>query len=362
MRPDFLTPHIDRLSADGSLQTLTQGTTLGRLLQKPVILIARDYCSFSHLKTANLPRTRRRQAAQLHARTTAPYILSSWVLSKSQEDFGIWWWDETRVNRHIEAAGLKPARLSLYPETLAQPVVQQREDHWRIVKLANGYEAQFWRDRGLVASAWRPSRYDDASWASFVRLQRDAERAPEHPPEPTTLPVVPMRQTWQSIEISPQTAGWIAAGTLATASLCLAAFISGQTWQLEKDTTAITTETARIRATTPRAATVADLNEAQKMLLTYSQLEAETNPLSAAGAAIGILAYHEVTLQKIEVETESVRVVIGYHQLKIMNQLIEDLQTSGYFHDVRPRSDVASNTITIDMKVHEAAPPLNSLE
>src|SRR5690606_37656970 len=146
------------LSADGALSVVHAGGAIGRVLRRPVLLLARDLCAFGLFSTAALPRRRRRQAAMLHARLAAPYLRAGSALSKAGDDYGVWWWDAARVEALLAAQeGLTGAPV-LTPETLAQP----RGEGWRIVRLMQGYEAQLWRDKALVASAWRRDRYDPA--------------------------------------------------------------------------------------------------------------------------------------------------------------------------------------------------------
>ncbi|WP_409019930.1 hypothetical protein [Brevundimonas vesicularis] len=358
---DFLTPRIDRLNADGSTVMVHPGTVVGRLMRRPVLLIARELCSFSLFTTSNLPRSRRQQAALLHARMSAPYSRSGWQVSKTQDDYGIWWWDADRIAAVADAAGRWGSKPIPCPETLMQPAAPTRNETWRIVRLAQGYEAQLWQHKALVASAWRPDRYDVASWASFARLQRHSEAAPATPPAPVDLPIVyDARRAQAPLELSREKVTLWAAGGTITACLCLAAYLSGQTWQLGKDVEQVKAETVQIRAATPRPTMVSDLGDAQEMLMAYKALEEQTSPLSAAGAAIGILAYHEITPSAVEAEAEALRMVVHYGALDRLEAVTEDLQNSGYFFDIRPRTDANGLTITLEMKVREAAPPLQA--
>lgn len=356
---DFLTPRIDRLSADGACQTVHPGGAVGRHLRRPVLLLSRELCSFSLFSAANLPPRQRKQAASLYARATAPYVRSSARLTKAQADFGIWWWDADRVESLMTAAGLSGASPLICPESLSQPPAQGQGDSWRIVRLAHGYEAQLWRDKALLATAWRRDRFDLTSWQAFVRLQRGTDTAPDQPPAPSDLPIYyDPRLITAPVELSREKLALLAGAVTIMGSLCIAAYLSGQAWQLDKDTQAVVAHTDRIRAATPKQDAVANLGDAQKMLVAYQQLEARTNPLSASGAAIGILAYHEISPTSMEADSDILRFVISYNALNTVGAVVEDLENSGYFHDVRPRTDATAQTVTIEMKLREAAPPL----
>ncbi|WP_427791025.1 hypothetical protein [Brevundimonas diminuta] len=357
MQFDFLTPRVERLSADGAVDVVHPGGRLGRWLRRPVLLLARDLCAFSLFATAALPRRRRRQAAALHARLGAPYLRAGSTLTKAGDDFGVWWWDADRVET-LMAAIEGPTRPLVRPETLTQP----RGEGWRIVRLKSGYEAQLWIDRALIASAWRRERHDVAAWSAFVRLQRAGIPAPDTPPAPSDLPLSfdnGEAFALAPVEMTREQMAWAAGGTGAFAALCLAAFLAGQGHELAGDTARVEAETAEIRAATPRAAAVLNLDASQKKLVAYRQIEERTSPVSAAGAAIGVLALHELTPTALDAGTETLSFTIGYDALDKIAGLIADLEGSGYFHDVQPRTDASSGTLVVEMKVREAAPPLS---
>jgi ribonucleoside-diphosphate reductase alpha chain len=51
-------------SIDGGFDAGHEGGALGRMLRRPVVLLARDLCAFALFETAGLPKARRRQAAR----------------------------------------------------------------------------------------------------------------------------------------------------------------------------------------------------------------------------------------------------------------------------------------------------------
>jgi len=103
---------------------------------------------------------------------------------------------------------------------------------------------------------------------------------------------------------------------------------------------------------------VRGLDASQKKLIAYRQIEERTSPLSAAGAAIGVLALHELTPTALNAETKTLSVTLPYAALDKIAPLVAELEGSGYFHDVRPRTNSTGQTLTLEMKVREAAPPL----
>lgn len=354
MRLDFLTPRIDRLRADGALEAVHSGALMGRLFRRPVVLLARDLCAFALFETAALPKNRRRQAARLHARTASPYVAGGAALVKSGEDFGVWWWDLARVAPMIAGRG----DVSLRPETLAQPVGRD----WRIVKLGHGYEAQHWRDGALRASAWRPARYDVAAWTAFARTQRDARvEAPATPPPAVTLPVDLASEAFSlaRAEITREQAIGLGLGGLAVASASVFALMLGQTVQTGNEAKKIETETAEIQAATPRQADTLALEGDRRMLASFREIEGRTSPLSAAGAAIGVVAIHDLTPLALDAQEDTLTVTLPYEAVRLADQLVAEFEGSGYFYDVRPRTDAAGQRLLIEAKVREAAPPLS---
>lgn len=354
MRLDFLTPRVDRLRADGAVEAVYSGALLGRLFRRPVMLLSRDLCAFALFETAGLPRNRRRQAARLHARTASPYVAGGAALVKAGEDFGVWWWNLAQVAPMVVGRG----NVSLRPETLAQPVGRD----WRIVKLARGYEAQHWRDGALRASAWRPTRYDEVAWSAFTRTQRGARvEAPSAPPPAETLPVDLGGEAFSlaRAEITREQAIGMALGGFALASASLFALILGQSVQTGNEAAKVETETAEIQAATPRQADTLSLEGDRRMLASFREIEGRTSPISASGAAIGIVAIHDLTPIAMDAQEDVLTVTLPYDAVRLADDLVAEFEGSGYFFDVRPRTDAAGQRLIIEAKVREAAPPLS---
>ena len=356
MQLDFLTPRVERLRSDGAFEAVHDGGALGRL-RRPVVLLARDLCAFSLFEATALPAGRRRQAARLHARLASPYVTGGAALVKAGADFGVWWWDLHLVTPAIEARyGATP--ISLCPETLAQPT----GGGWRIVRLQKGFEAQFWRDRGLIASAWRRDRFGDAAWAAFASLQRGAAPPPETPPAPEILPVAFDSEAFafSRSEVSRDQAVAAAAGGFALAACSAAVFLLGQGLQLDGDARAIAAETAAIRRATPGGGAIQAMDSDRRLMADYREVEERTNPVSAAGAAIGIVAYHDLTPTALDAAGDVLTITLPYSAVEVSDALVAEFEESGYFFDVQPRTDATAQSLIIEMKVREAAPPLSA--
>lgn len=353
---DFLTPRVERLRADGAFEILHEGGVLGRL-RRPVVLLARELTSFNLFETAQLPASRRRQAARLHARTASPYVVGHAALVNTGADFGVWWWDLERVSPLIEGrfGAQAPA---IRPETLAQPAGRE----WRIVKLSHGYEAQLWREGGLVASAWRRERYDVAAWRAFARVQRGFDAAPDQAPPAETLPIDFGGEAFSlaRAEITREQAMGMAAAGFAMAMCCAALFLAGQGLGLKDGADEIESEVAEIRAATPGAGALAGLDADRRRLAAFREIEERTSPLSAAGAAIGVVALADLSPTGVEAEGDTLRVILPYTAIRQADALIAEFEASGYFYDVRPRTDGTNSRLVMEMRVREAAPALTA--
>jgi hypothetical protein len=354
---DFLTPRVERLSADGRWSTLHPGGALGRL-RPAVVLLPRELTAFSLFESAALPWSRRGQAARLHARTGSPYLESAYALTPAGKDYGVWWWDEARAAPLLQAR-FGAVRPIVRPETLAQPA----GSGWRIVRLAEGYEAQHWSEARLVASAWRRDRFDASAWLAFVRSQRGAESAPEAPPPPQALPLAFNAPAFSlsASDMSREQLIATAAGGLALASIGLALFFVGQGMRVSSESETLEREAAEIRASTPGAGNLAGLETDKRKLAAYAEVEGRTSPLSAAGAAIGIVAFHDLTPTALESEEDTITLTLPYSAAGLVETLVSDFETSGYFYDVRPRTDAQGERLIMEMKVREAAPPLSAV-
>lgn len=343
------------MSAQGRFEPVHPGGALGRL-RRPVVLIDRSLCTFAHFEAANLPRSRRRNAARLHARLASPYVTGGVALVKAGADFGIWWWDlDAVMPRMAERFG--SSGVSIRPETLAQP----SGDGFRLVKLNRGYEAQLWRAGHLVASAWRADRFDDRQWAAFVSLQRQAE-APDAAPPAVTLPIAYDSEAFgfSTSEITREQAIAGAVGGFAVVACASAAFLLGQGLKLGEEARAITEETLALNAETPALSRIQAQDATQRRLSDFRAAEERTNPLSAAGAAIGIVALYDLSPTAVDAQAETLQITLPYTAVEKADELVADFEQSGYFFDIEPRTEASAQSFVIEMKVRPAAPPLSA--
>ncbi len=353
MQFPFLTPRVERLLADGSFQAVHEGGVIGRF-RSPVVLLSRGMCAFSLFEAAALPRAHRRQAARLHAQVASPYVAGTAMLVNAGQDFGIWWWDLERIAPMIQAR-YGTARPAVRPETLAQPLGAG----WRIVQLTEGSEGQFWNAGTLRASGWRKDRYDAAAWTAFARQVRGAE-PPETIPPHQPMPIALDSEAFSlaRTEITREQAIGMGLAGVATTVAAVVMFMLGQGATLRNDAQTIEAEALEIRAATPRASDTQGLELSQQRLVAYRTAEERTNPVSAAGAAIGIAALYDLTPRAVDIDEGILTLTLPYVATRSIDSLVDEFEGSGYFFDVRPRTDVANDALIIEMQVREAAPPL----
>lgn len=355
MRLPFLTPFAERVTSDGKVELVHEGGSLGRLRPK-VLLLARDLCAFQLFETSNLPRSRRRQAALLFARTASPYVAAGMVIVPAGSDFGVWWWDLERVSSLIPSPSASASVVR--PETLAQPV----SEGWRIVRLSNGFEGQLWRGGRLLASSWRPRPFDPASWTAFARLQRDGSDAPTTPPTPVILPIAEDSEAFSlsGLEMSPRQAAIALAGAAAFGTALASLFLLGQGLRLADDRGDLEREIRTLQAGLPAAANARSQEADRRLLAAYAEIERQTNPLTAAGAALGIVALYEIEPIGLETDADTLTIKIPYSAIETIEELVREFETSGYFYDIEPRTEATTQTLIIAMRVRSSAAPVGA--
>ena len=158
----FLPPPIELLSAEGRFAGLAHGAAWRR----PIILVAREFCSFAWFESA-AKGAAAGQAARLYARANAPYLNPGMMVRRAgQGSYGVWWWDEDSVARATSPARFGDARPPLAPETSAQP---PGAAPWRIVRLPSGVRAAgLARPRARRLRPGGAPRPTAADWSAFT--------------------------------------------------------------------------------------------------------------------------------------------------------------------------------------------------
>ena len=185
------------------------------------VILSRALCSFAFLRPSpDFPKRQARLAAFLHAEAHAPFTAPGVAVFGDGRGFGVWWWDALRIEALL---GGDARALRFTPESMAHSPGQG----WRMVRGADGYEAQFWRDGRLQASQWRRGAFDDLSWGRFAESIPEAgESCPDNPPGTVTpawrrddsgTQYVVRANEWSHVEA----AGWMAAGLSAALAIAV---------------------------------------------------------------------------------------------------------------------------------------------
>lgn len=346
MSLSFLQPRVDRLGSDGRMEVVMQPGALGRL-RPPVLLLGRDLCSYALFDPGALPRSQQRRAALIYAQVNGPYLETGSLVLPTGKSLGVWWWDLARV-REAMIARYGRLRPVIRPESLAV----HRGIGWRILSIARGYEAQLWDGETLRVSSWRKGRFDDRAWSDLTRLHSAGEDTPGTPPPPQVLPVNIDGQAFglSSVEISRDQALVLGAGVLATAALATALYLLGTVFSLNAETRALSRQTLEIVAATPNVAVGTGRAEDAR-LAAFQAVARETNPLTAAGAAISAAALYDLSPTALDAESGTLSMTLPPAAGEQLDELVAELEGSGYFADIRPRLEPTTRNLIIEMTV-----------
>jgi hypothetical protein len=336
----FPHPPLELLSADGRFAPLTEGKGL-----RPRVLLARELCSFEWFEPAG-GRTAADQAARLYARASAPFVNPGVLVRRAGAGYAIWWWDRERIGPLL-AERFNPKTPPLAPETLAQPAGAG----WRVVRLASGFELQYWRREALVASSWRRPAPDAAAWAAFARQQRDPQvLPPAEPPAPQSLPLVQDADLsgtgWRDVSRA-QTAQLALAGSAALIAV-VSLFWVGQALRLSQLSAGLERQAL---AESGAAVQRGDDGAPRRQIAAYQALGDRPEPMGGLKSALDVLRRHRIAAKAFSVDGPTLTVTVAYAALGQMGQITQELQATGAFTDVRPMSNSADNSIGIRMVV-----------
>ena len=323
-----------------------QPGALGRL-RPPVLLLGRDLCSYALFDPGALPRGQQRRAALIYAHANGPYLETGSLVLPTGKSLGVWWWDLARV-RESMLARYGRARPVIRPESLAV----HRGIGWRILSIAGGYEAQLWQGETLKVSSWRKARFDDRAWSDLTRLHSAGEDVADAPPTPQVLPVNIDGQAFglSSVEISRDQALVLGAGAVALAALATALYLVGTVFSLDGETREVSRQTLEIVAATPTV-TAGSGRAEDARLAAFQSIARETNPRTAAGAAISAAALYDLSPTALDAETDTLSMTLPPAAGDKLDELVSELEGSGYFSNIRPRIEPTTRNLIIEMTV-----------
>jgi hypothetical protein len=127
---------------------------------------------------------KRLAAIDLKIAEWSPWPDTARLVHEDGKRIGVWIWDRAAVSAQIVAAGLRPERVTVMPETALQP---RGTGGLRHVKTLDGSEGQWWQGGLLAASRWWPEPPDRGEW---VRFQRAAGVPPDAASDGSSNPLV----------------------------------------------------------------------------------------------------------------------------------------------------------------------------
>lgn len=136
-------------------------------------VLARPLYRFHVIDLAQVPQKNRAQALQLELAQWTPFSHPAYYIGWSGAQALVWAWDAEKVGAAIAAAGLKPGKTEIVPESLLQTPMHSGPC---LARCLEGFEGQLWRSGKLQHSRWWPQPPSAQDWMLF---QRDAGLPPD---------------------------------------------------------------------------------------------------------------------------------------------------------------------------------------
>jgi len=298
-----------------------------------VALLARGLCRYAFFSPPDsLTTARADRAARIYAETNAPYRSADYVVLRGVAGYGIWWWDREIVRRLTPGWPYDPERI--LPESVLYPVA----NGWRVLELEDGFEAQYWYELTLKASAWRRREFSEEQWAAFVEATPEpAEAAPASAPAALAERLdIGALNAVARVKAPP---GWKNAekaglGAIALSGLAACLFLSG----------ALRHE-LQARQFSAQAASIehgSTSNEDAHDIETLTQLAAkaqEPNPLFVVARALGAVQPLGAVPQSWAVEDRRLRLEITRGEQEPVERLAAALEADEWLYNVSAQVD-----------------------
>jgi hypothetical protein len=331
------------LTPDGRFETVEPGGALASA--RPDVWLARAMCSHQAFDPGAARGAAAWAAARLHARSAAPFVSAGALVERSGRGFSIWWWDRERLDPLLaERFGDRPPAVA--PELFQPPA----DGGWRVLRLADGFEAQFWRDGGLLGSLWRRAPFARSDWQAFTRVQPGAADAPVDPPAAVAGFRAPFpRRGSGSPGLSPDQLLRAAPAAAAVLLLTAAAFWLGQGLKLRSEAREQARVAADERRTAPPIAPGGDT--ATRRLAAFTVLSSRPNPVAALSVATRILQLYGVGIEAVDAQDDRMDLTLPYSALNGVDRIARDMEASGVFTDVQPATSASDRTIRLRMRL-----------
>lgn len=331
------------LTPDGRFETVEAGGALAPA--RPDVWLARAMCAHQAFDPGAARGAAAWAAARLQARSAAPFVSAGALVERSGRGFSIWWWDLDRLEPLLaERFGDRPPAVA--PELFLPPA----DGGWRALKLIDGFEAQLWRDGGLVGSQWRRTPFDRANWEAFTRVQPGAADAPADPPAPIVGFRAPFpRQGAGGPALSFDQMLRAAPAVAAVLLLTAAAFWLGQGLKLRSEARELARVAAAERQAAPPPAPGGDT--ATRRLAAFTALSNRPNIVAALDVATRILRLYGAGIEAVDAQDDQMDLTLSYSALDGIDRIARDMEASGAFTDVRPVTNASDRTIRLRMRL-----------
>jgi len=124
--------------------------------QFPCWVIGRELTLFDSIDLSGVPRPHRANALAQKIRSLSPFQKTGYHVVEQDGISLVWVWDEDRRTQLLSDVDRE---LVVLPESLLYP---KGKDEDSVIRLAEGYEKQTWRDGRLIESLWERSQPIDA--------------------------------------------------------------------------------------------------------------------------------------------------------------------------------------------------------
>lgn len=236
-------------------------------------IVGRSFLRHNLFEVAeSLPEAKRKSALGLLVRKWSPFpstgFSAQWLGNKAS----VYAWDAVPVAAAMAAAGVDPARSTIWPETFFRP---PHADGAVLARTSDGVEGQVWRRGLLVATRWWPEPPPARDWMLFLRAAGvdtsqtsaavPAPAAGELLATPWTVAAAPITDIWSLVQNNQAAA--IAAAIVAAPFLYFlteATVLSVATWRAESAIAGMSAANQSVR--TDRTAALTNLDTAESYL------------------------------------------------------------------------------------------------
>lgn len=315
-------------------------------------------------RLAGLPAAERLAALRLQVDAWQPFRNMGGRLVLSGDDGLAVVWDAAAVQQRLLAEGLAPERCQLFPETLSQAA---GADGLRLLRCAEGFEAQCWREGFLSASRWWAEPLQPQDWQEFVRASgaaRDGETLVDVVPEPQTADTV-ATVAWAKhypLHATADDATGMERRTVVVGGLVLTLVAGGlghQLWSAHQHSQQLTRQISETKAAASavlrvRDATMATVGEVEKLASWF----AAPQPIEVIAYLNDALGRSGVQIKDFDLEADKLRLGLQLTPQATRAGVVRELQAGGWFTDVTEvRADNGRGLLTMEMRINGARRP-----